>query len=223
VQYCHQPTLALPYLAAIGSGTKKKTLHATERDTVKTDQARKRYRRKIRRYPVKKLKFIDETGVNIAMTRRYGRAAKGQRVLDAVPKNFGRNVTILGALSCHGLDAVMTVDGATDAAVFRAYVEYVLAPTLKPGDVVVMDNLGAHKVTGIRTMIAAAGAKLVYLPPYSPDYSPIESCWSKLKTWLRGRKARTREALDEALTTIIPKISSRNAKGWFAHCGYALN
>lgn len=223
MQYCHQSTIALPYLAATGSGTKKKTLHATERDTINAEQARKRYRRNIRCYPAKQLKFIDETGVNIAMTRRYGRAAKGQRVLDAVPKNFGRNVTILGALSCHGLDAVMTVDGATDAAVFRAYVEYVLAPTLKPGDVVVMDNLGAHKVTGIGAMIAAAGAKLVYLPPYSPDYSPIESCWSKLKTWLRGRKARTREALDEALTTIIPKISSRDAQGWFAHCSYALN
>lgn len=157
------------------------------------------------------------------MTRRYGRARKGQRVFDAVPKNFGRNVTILGALSCQGLDAVMTVEGATDAAVFRAYVEHVLTPTLRPGDVVVMDNLSAHKVSGIGAMIAAAGAKLVYLPPYSPDYSPIESCWSKLKTWLRGRKARTRAALDEALTVMIPKISSRNAKGWFAHCGYSLN
>jgi transposase len=223
VQYRHQSALALPYLAATGSEKKKKTLHATERDTVKVGQARKRYRRKIGRYPARKLKFIDETGLNIAMTRRYGRAPRGQRVADAVPKNFGRNVTILGALSCYGLDAVMTVDGATDAAVFRAYVEYVLVPTLSPGDVVVMDNLGAHKVTGIRAMITDAGARLVYLPPYSPDYSPIESCWSKLKTWLRGRKARTRDILDEALSAIIPKISSRNAKGWFAHCGYALN
>jgi transposase len=223
VQYRHQSALALPYLATTGSEKKKKTLHATERDTVKIGQARKQYRRKIGRYPSRKLKFIDETGLNIAMTRRYGRAPRGQRVADAVPKNFGRNLTILGALSCHGLDAVMTVDGATDAAVFRTYVEYVLVPTLRPGDVVVMDNLGAHKVTGIRTMITDAGARLVYLPPYSPDYSPIESCWSKLKTCLRGRKARTREVLDEALSAIIPKISSRNARGWFAHCGYALN
>jgi transposase len=169
------------------------------------------------------LKFIDETGLNIAMTRRYGRALRGQRVHDAVPKNFGRNVTILGALSCHGLDAVMTVEGATDAAVFRAYVDRVLAPTLRRGDIVVMDNLGAHKVNGIRTRIAAAGARLVYLPPYSPDCSPIEPCWSKLKTWLRGIKARTREALDDALTSIIRKISNRDARGWFAHCGYALN
>jgi transposase len=117
----------------------------------------------------------------------------------------------------------MAVEGATDAAVFRAYVARVLVPTLRPGDVVVMDNLDAHKVSGIRSMIVAAGARLVYLPPYSPDYSPIEACWSKLKTWLRGRKARTREALDAALSKLVCKISNRDARGWFAHCGYPLS
>jgi transposase len=111
----------------------------------------------------------------------------------------------MGALSRYGLDAVMAVEGATDAAVFRAYVEQVLTPTLKRGDVVVMDNLGAHKVTGIRAMITTAGARPVYLAPYSPDYSPIEPCWPKLKTWLRGRKVRTHAALDEAPKTIIPQ------------------
>lgn len=105
------------------------------------------------------------------MTRRYGRARRGQRVHDAAPKNSGRNVTVLGALSCCGLDAVMTIEGATDAHVFRAYVSQVLAPTLKPGDVVVMDNLAAHKVDGIRSTIEACGATLMYLPAYSPDYS----------------------------------------------------
>lgn len=156
------------------------------------------------------------------MTRRYGRAAAGQRVHDAVPKNFGRNVTILGALSCYGLDAVMTVDGATDTEVFRAYVSQVLAPTLRPDDVVVMDNLSAHKVAGIEAAITAAGAKLIYLPPYSPDWSPIEPCWSAIKTRLRGIKARTRDVLDRALPKIINTISNRDARGWFAHCGYAL-
>ena len=105
------------------------------------------------------------------MTRRYGRALRGQRVHDATPKNWGRNVTVLGSLSCCGLEAVMSIEGATNAAVFRAYVNAVLMPTLKPGDVVVMDNLGAHKVEGIRTAIEASGVALVYLPPYSPDYS----------------------------------------------------
>jgi hypothetical protein len=108
------------------------------------------------------------------MTRHYGRAVRGQRVHDAVPKNFGRNITILGALSWYGLDAVMTVEGATDAEVFRAYVSRVLAPTLRPGDVVVMDNLSSHKVAGIDNAITSTGAKLIYLPPYSPDWSPID-------------------------------------------------
>ena len=157
------------------------------------------------------------------MTRRYGRARRGQRVHDAVPKNWGRNVTVLGSLSCQGLEAVMTIEGATDAAVFRAYVGEVLAPTLKPGDVVVMDNLGAHKVDGIRSAIEASGATLIYLPPYSPDYSPIEPCWSKLKTYLRAIKARTREALDEALSYVIETVTASDAKGWFNHCGYAFH
>lgn len=174
-------------------------------------------------YPVAKLKFVDEAGVNIAMTRRYGRAPRGVRVQDAVPKNFGRNISLIGALSCHGLDAVMTVEGATDAAVFQAYVCQVLVPTLQRGDIVVMDNLSAHKSQAVEQAIAAAGAKLIYLPPYSPDWSPIEPCWSKVKTLLRGMKARTREALDQALAEVIDAITHHDAKGWFAHCGYSLH
>jgi transposase len=157
------------------------------------------------------------------MTRRYGRAQYGRRVADAVPKNFGLNVTILGALSCNGLDAVMTVESATDTAVFRAYVEQVLVPTLVVDDVVVMDNLSVHKVSGIREAIEATGARLIYLPPYSPDYSPIESCWSKLKAILRKAKARSREALDEALTQAIEHLTQSDAKGWFNLCGYPVH
>jgi transposase len=156
------------------------------------------------------------------MTRLFGRAVRGKRVQDAIPKNHGSNVTILGALSCQGLDAVMTIDGPTDAAVFRAYVSEVLVPTLAPGDIVVMDNLSAHKVKGIREAIEAAGAQLLYLPPYSPDWSPIEPCWSKLKTYLRAAKARSREALEETLKYAIELVSAADARGWFAHCGYAL-
>ena len=140
---------------------------------------------------------------------------------DAVPKNFGRNITILGALSWYGLDAVMTVEGSTDAEVFRTYVSRVLVPTLRPGDVVVMDNLSAHKVVGIDTTITKTGAKLIYLPPYSPDWSPIEPCWSAIKTRLRGMKARNRDTLNKALTKIVNTISNCSARAWFAHCGYA--
>jgi transposase len=157
------------------------------------------------------------------MTRRYGRAVRGKRVHDAVPKNFGRNVSILGSLSCYGMEAVMTVDGAVDAEVFRAYVRHVLVPTLRPGDIVVMDNLSVHKVQGIDAMVTAAGAQLIYLPPYSPDWSPIEPCWAKIKARLRGMKARSREALDQALTHIIQRISNSDSRGWFHHCGYPLH
>jgi transposase len=172
--------------------------------------------------PVARLKFIDEAGIHLAMTRRFGRAPRGERVTDVVPQNHGRNVTVIGALSCHGIDAVMTIEGATDAAVFRAYVAQVLVPTLLPGDVAVMDNLGAHKVAGVREAIEATGARLLYLPPYSPDCSPIEPRWGKLKAVLRTAKARTREALDEALTLALDTITPSDAHGWFRHCGYAL-
>jgi transposase len=156
------------------------------------------------------------------MTRQYGRAPRGERVVGAVPQNYGANVTMLAALSLQGVGAVMTVDGATDAAVFHAYVEHVLCPTLVPGDVVIMDNLRAHKVAGIRERIEACGARLIYLPPYSPDLSPIEPCWSKLKALLRTAQARTREALDAAIQQVLAAVTASDARGWFRHCGYAL-
>jgi transposase len=156
------------------------------------------------------------------MTRQYGRAPRGERVVGAVPQNYGANVTMLAALSLQGVGAVMTVDGATDAAVFHAYVEHVLCPTLVPGDVVIMDNLRAHKVAGIRERIEACGARLIDLPPYSPDLSPIEPCWSKLKALLRTAQARTREALDAAIQQVLAAVTASDARGWFRHCGYAL-
>jgi transposase len=205
-----------------GPATTKKSLHASERDTPQVTLARSAYRKDITALPWERFKFVDESGVNIAMTRLFSRAGRGKRVHDAVPKNHGSNVTILRALSCRGLDAVMTIDGATHAAVFRAYVSEVLVPSLTPGDVVVMDNLSAHKVKGIRDAIEAAGAQLLYLPPYAPDWPPIEPCWSQLKTYLRQAKTRTREALEEALACAIDLVTAADARGWFAHCGYPL-
>ena len=156
------------------------------------------------------------------MTRLYGRAPRGERVIGSVPQNYGENVTMLAALGIGGVGAVMTVNGATDADVFRAYVERVLAPTLRRGEIVVMDNLGAHKAAGIKEMIGRKGAELIYLPPYSPDLSPIERCWSKIKTYLRKAKARTREALEEALKQALETITESDALSWFTHCGYAV-
>jgi transposase len=143
-------------------------------------------------------------------------------VVGAVPQNYGANVTMIAALSWRGVEAVMTIDGATDAEVFRAYVQHVLCPTLVPGDIVVMDNLRAHKVSGVREHIEACRAQLVHLPPYSPDLSPIEPCWSKLKTLLRAAQARTREALDAAIERVLAAVTPSDARSWFHHGGYAL-
>ncbi len=160
---------------------------------------------------------------NIAMTRLYGRAAPGERVVDSAPQNYGENITMLATLSLDGITAPMTVAGAVDGIVFKTYVEKVLAPTLSPGDIVIMDNLGAHKVAGVSQLIEARGGRVIYLPPYSPDLNPIEKCWSKIKTYLRAAKARTREALEKALKEALRLVSAKDAIGWFASCGYSLH
>ncbi len=156
------------------------------------------------------------------MTRLYGRAPKGERVVGTVPQNDGENITLLGALSLEGIPAVMTVNGATDAEVFRTYIKHVLGPTLVPGDIVVLDNLSAHKATGIQQALARRRARLLYVPPYSPDLSPMELCFSKIKTALRTAKARTREALDMAVQKAMETVTAMEARNWFRHCGYVL-
>ena len=170
-----------------------------------------------------RLKFLDEAGSNLAMTRLYARAAKGARVIETVPQNYGENITMLASLSVSGIEAPMTINGAVDGMVFKVYVEEVLSPTLKVGDVVVMDNLPAHKVAGIRELIEGCGARLIYLPPYSPDLNPIEKCWSKIKTYLRKARARTREELEKALREALLLITEQDALGWFKSCGYSIH
>jgi len=156
------------------------------------------------------------------MTRLYGRAPPGERVIGSVPPNYGENITLLGAIGLQGVQAVMTVNGATDADVFRTYVKRVLGPTLAPGDIVVLDNLSAHKATGIQQALARRRVRRLFLPPYSPDLSPMELCLSKLKTALRAAKARTREAIDTAVQKAIETVTATDARNWFRHCGYTL-
>jgi transposase len=163
--------------------------------------------------------FVDETGVNIAMTRRYARAPKGARAHAATPVNKGKNVTVLGALSLTGITAAMTIEGSTDTPVFFTFVQKMLAPALRPGQIVILDNLSSHNVEGVKEAIESVGATLEYLPSYSPDLSPIEECWSKLKEHLRAKAARTRELLDQAITEAFDMVTPQNARGWFAHCG----
>jgi len=166
------------------------------------------------------LVFIDETGASTKMARVYGRANRGKRCRAAVPHGHWKTTTFTGALRCSGMTAPMVLDGPMNATAFRAYVEQVLVPTLEPGDIVVMDNLPAHKNAAIRNAIESKGATLRYLPPYSPDFNPIEPSWSKLKNALRAAGARTREALEEAIAQAMRLISPTDCRGWFAHCGY---
>ena len=149
------------------------------------------------------------------MTRRYARGLGGARIAEATPEGRWKILTILGAMSTRGMIAAMTIEEATDRDIFLAYLDQVLCPKLGPGDVVVMDNLSSHKVKGVRERIEAAGAELLYLPPYSPDLNPIEKAWSKLKQLLRSAKARTKEALDQAITELLPQITAENAQAWF--------
>jgi transposase len=168
------------------------------------------------------LLFIDEAGSHQAMTRLYARAPRGQRALAIRPVNRGVHITMLGALGLAGLVATMTIEGFTDGAVFLAFVQQVLVPELRPGHVVVLDNLKAHKVAGIAEAITTTGARLLYLPPYSPDLSPIEECWSKVKTVLRAKAARTRESLEEAIAEAFEAVTVSDAQGWFTHAGYCV-
>jgi transposase len=172
---------------------------------------------------VTRFKFVDETSVNLTYTRRYGRAAGGRRVDQAVPLHNGPNVTVLAALTPQGVEAVMELDGAVNTASFVAYLQQVLGPTLVPGDVVVLDNLRVHKAPGAAEAVAARGARLLFLPPYSPDFTPVELAFSKLKTHLRTAKARTRDALADALRAGLDWITDIDAKNWFAHCGYHVH
>lgn len=154
------------------------------------------------------------------MTRLYGRCTGGGRLVDATPHGHWETTTMIGALGAEGSTALMVIEGATDAAVFRAYIKHVLVPTLHQGEIVVMDNLSSHKSPEIRQMIEAAGAELWYLPPYSPDLNPIEKMWSKVKTFLRGAKARGTEELYQAIRQALQKIKPQDARGWFESCGY---
>ncbi len=184
---------------------------------------RDEYQTEIKTIKVGRFKFLDEAGSNIAMTRMYGRAAPGERVIETVPQNYGENVSMLATIGVGGIEAPMTISGAVDGLVFLEYVKQVLCPTLETGDVVVMDNLSAHKVKGVKEAIESCGARVLYLPPYSPDLNPIEKCWSKIKTYLRQAKARTREALEQALKEVLLLITKEDAKGWFTSCGYPLH
>jgi transposase len=154
------------------------------------------------------------------MTRRYGRGPKNERVADSVPRNCHENITVISAIGLRGIIATMTVVGAVDNEVFDAFLRQVLLPEIKANEVVILDNLSVHRSTPIADILASAQASVRYLPPYSPDFSPIENCWSKVKAFLRAKKARSRELLAEALAQALDSITSSDIFNWFVHCGY---
>jgi transposase len=165
---------------------------------------------------------VDETGANIRLTRLYARAPRGERVVGQVPRNHGTATTLVAALTPAGLVAPQRQLKGMTTERFIAYVREVLCPRLRPGQVVVLDNLSAHKRTTIRDLIEAAGCTLLYLPPYSPDFTPIEPAYAKVKAALRAAGARTQEALDQAIDAAVATITAQDARGFFTHCGYSL-
>ena len=169
---------------------------------------------------IKRLVFIDESGAKTNMTRLYGRAKDGQRAVDDTPSGHWCTTTMISSVRLDGSTACMVVDGATTKDIFKAYVENILLPTLRPGDIVVLDNLSSHKNQEIRDLIESVGAELWFLPPYSPDLNPIEKMWSKVKAILRKLKARTEQALIAAIAKALDQVTASDAKGWFKSCGY---
>lgn len=167
--------------------------------------------------------FLDETGASTNMIRRYGWGPKGERLVDAAPHGHWRTTTFVAGLRSTGILAPLVLGGPMTGAAFRAYVEQFLAPSLSPGDVVVMDNLAAHKVAGVREAIAAARASILYLPPYSPDLNPIEQMFAKLKAALRSAAARTRDSLWDTIGRLLDTFSPAECQNYLANSGYAFN
>jgi transposase len=166
------------------------------------------------------LVFVDETGSHIALTPLYAYAPRGERAIGKVPRNYGAIMTLIASLSLDGLGPAFLLDGAADSTAFAIYVEQILAPSLRPGQIVVLDNLSIHLGPRVKQAIEARGCRLLFLPAYSPDLSPIEEAFSKLKSMLRRARARSREALQEAIATALDLITATDALGWFTHCGY---
>ncbi len=181
---------------------------------------RRRWARQLTRFDPEKLVFLDESGAKTNMTRLYGRSAKGSRCHASAPCGRWESTTMISSVRVDGTTACMAVSGATNTEVFRAYVSEVLAPTLREGDIVVMDNLGAHKNKETLAIVHACGADALFLPPYSPDLNPIELMWSKIKALLRRFEARDTDELIDAIGRALDEVTPSDARNWFAHCGY---
>ena len=204
--------------APLGLDASKKSVAASERD----EAVRAAWRADMAQRDPEQLVFVDESGTHTSLTRLYGWAPHDRRAVGSVPRNHGQNTTLVAALTPEGLQAPWTIEGAMDTAAFERYVTEVLGPTLRPGQMVVLDNLSVHKAASIREAIEARHCELLFLPAYSPDCTPIEQAFSKIKALIRGIGARTREALLDAIRFAVEAITSEDAVGWFSHAGYPL-
>jgi transposase len=198
---------------------KKKTLHAEERNRPENQAKRQAFRETMATFDPHRLVFVDETGTNTAMTRAYGRAPRGERVVGTVPGQW-TTVTLISAPRLSGVVAPLAFEGATDTPTFQTYVAQALVPQLQPGDVVIWDNLKPHQDAEVKHLIEQAGAELVPLPPYSSDLTPIEELWSKAKTVLKSAAARTTEALYDAMGAALRSVRPEDILGWFRFCGW---
>jgi transposase len=217
--YGHEAELCddAPAKQPFGHQPQKKTLSASEQDPL----ARLLWLAEVLKCDPKRLVFIDESGFNLALAPLYARAPKGQRAYGQVPKNRGENSSLIAALSLdEGISAAMTVEGAVDGIAFNVYVQHVLAPTLRAGQLVVLDNLQVHKNQAVRQAIEGCGCEVLFLPSYSPDFNPIEHAFSKLKALVRKHHARTKQALDDAIAAALKAITLQDVIGWFSHAGY---
>jgi transposase len=209
-------------LRKLGLPRKKKVLHAQERDSPKVQRKRRRFRKEVAGLDVQRLVFVDESGANTAMTRTHGRAPVGQRVHGAVPGHW-ETVTLICGLRLSGVAAPAVFQHATDSTTFESYVEQALVPELQPGDAVIWDNLKPHKAAAVRAAVEAAGARVIPLPPSSPDLTPIEEMFSKVKGALRSAAARTTQAVTAAIGTALHDVSPEDIAGWFqSRAAYAF-
>jgi transposase len=196
---------------------KKRSLGAAERDEFLRSTWRLLFAEEV---DARRLVFVDEMGANVSLSPLYAYSRKGERAFGSAPRNWGKNVTLLASITREGLGPCLAVEGSTTREVFETYLECVLAPTLKPGQMVLMDNLSAHKGGRVKEIVESAGCELLYLPPYSPDLNPIEQAFSKVKGLMRRAEARTREALIEAMGRALDAVTVRDVRAFFAHCGY---
>jgi transposase len=210
-------------LRRLGLSFKKKTAHAAEQDRPDVAERRRQWRTEQPEREARRLIFIDETWAKTNMTRPRGRALRGERLVEKVPHGHWKTTTLIAALGLEGVRCSTLVDGAVNAEVFEAFVQRVLVPALRPGDVVVMDNLSSHKRPRTRQLIEAAGAELVFLPPYSPDLNPIELIFSKVKRTLRSLAHRTVDVLWRTMQSVLDRVTASDAANCFRHCGYTLH